>query len=168
MRCSVCDLPAASNPVECQECCDESNRLRLLLLPTPLGDTKQSEKVGHDQRISFNAVVKTVDKMTLDELFVFMKKAEAVAAGAGLAYNQRLMKLRVSPEDVETRKKDQQSFAGAARQARVDNLPKKERRLLSDRDKAIEQLMKFMDREAATASVDSQMSKQGRLVKVDA
>lgn len=148
--------------IECEDCAKWNNWCRLILTPTPLGNTPTKEKIEHNQRSAFEWVSKSkhVADMSLDELFIWMKKVEAIAAGASLAYNNRLIKNRVArPDDAERAIE----FKDAVKKQKDENRPKKERVLLSDREKAIKALIDIgMDAVIAAKSVDERMASVGR------
>lgn len=105
-----------------------------------------------------------VHEYDLQQLYVFMKRMEMLTAETSYLYNQKLIKERVSDPDVIKRKKDPVEFKKAIDDQKMANRPEKERKQLSAREKAIAALVAVgLPLEMATASVDEQFKKQGKV-----
>jgi hypothetical protein len=164
LKCA-CGEMLASNVIACEACREANNLIRMITLPTPLGDTPTAERVSHDQKLCFNHLPRLVETMDIDSIFVFMKKMEACAAGLSLIHSQKLIKNRVGAETEEAAIERKSTFAASVKATKDAQRPKKERKILDQREKGIAALVAIGMSEAdAIASVDSNMAKAGRKV----
>ena len=107
-----------------------------------------------------------VHEMGLQEHFVFLKRLEGITAETSYLYSQKIIRERVNDPEVLKRKKDPQEFKKALAEQKLAQRPEKERKHLDARGKAIEAMMRvaMMSEEQATAAVDEQFRKQGKVV----
>lgn len=162
MNCPSCSKLYGTNPIECDECLQYVNWSRLIV--TPVGTDKDGN-IGH----ALENTTKYIDRFypppysaSLQDLFLFLKRMEAITAGASLAYSRRKVQERIpNPKDLES---SEGEWNEAIKKQKDAQRPKKERVLLSDRDKGIKHLMTNlkMSLEMASKIVDEQMSKEGR------
>lgn len=170
MNCTACKRRIGSNLLECERCLDYVNWTCLMV--TPVGtETDISHNQAHagDNTLKF-IQNKFVDELDLQNHYIFMKRLEAMAAAASIAYNARKIKAQIpNPSKIEKSKE----WNEAIRKQREEQRPQKERKILSQRDKAIESLVGVMvktgmpeetARQLATTQVDKSMSEVGRNV----
>lgn len=171
MKCPSCDALFGTATVTCVKCQAYNNACRLLLTPAFAEgkvDIPREQQLGFEHAAHFMRV----SDFTLEQMFVYMKKIEAIAAGFSLAYNEQLVKKRIA--DPKKLARDAEEFTEAVKTQRIEQLPKKERKMLDDRQKAINAIFDIYvtlmpEKEAlekATAEVEKRMSKEGRLIKV--
>lgn len=145
---------------DCEQCRVYNNWSRIMLTPTTMD-------VQHEYNTSFENVPKFIEisKLSLDDIFIFMKKITAIAAGFTLAWDNANIKKRTpNPKALEAQSEE---FEQAVKVQRIAQLPPKERKMLSDKEKAIKALMDIgIDKATATANVEERMAKAGRLIKV--
>lgn len=164
MKCPSCDALFGTATVTCVKCQAYNNACRLLLTPA---FTEGKVDIPREQQLGFEHAshFMRVSDFTLEQMFVYMKKIEAIAAGFSLAYNEQLVKKRIA--DPKKLAKDAEEFTEAVREQRVAQLPKKERKMLDDRQKAVAALVAIgLSEKQASEEVEKRMSKEGRLVKV--
>lgn len=143
--------------VQCEDCLEYTNMCMTILLP----DTSQSREAN--QQAVFQNSPYLVKDLTLEEHYLFMRRLESLAANVGVLYQQRIHKERVP--DIK-RAEASIDYAASIKKQKDSQRPKKEQKLLSDRDKAIGALTKLgLDPEVAAKTVDKQMSKEGRAIK---
>lgn len=164
MQCSNTETTAhdkGDQPRECQICIDYLNYCRLMVEP-------RTDSIASNQTVAMNYFDKLVPDMTLQEIFLYQKRFEALAAKASLIYSDQLVKDKIpNPKEIQERaKRKDEDWKKAVEEQKNAQRPAKERKILSDRDKAIEAYVKVgIPKEAATAIVDQQMSEIGRVAK---
>lgn len=168
--CPLCKFKIGSRPLECKPCLDYINWIRVLAQPPEFNDI---EAVGQIQKNAIHNTARFIEvhSLNLDEMFLWMKQFEACAASISMLYQAKVIKERTPNIDkAEMSKAIEKSNA----QQKLDNLPKKEKRILSERDKAVESLKKvfmaIMPEEKALQKaeeqVDARMAEVGRKVTV--
>lgn len=164
MKCPSCDALFGTATVTCEKCQAYNNACRLLVTPAFV---EGKVDIVHEKQLGFEhaAHFMRVSDFTLEQMFVFMKKMEAVCAGFNLAYSQANVKKHTP--DPKKLARDAEEFTEAVKAQRIEQLPKKERKMLDDRQKAVATLVAIgLTEENATLEVEKRMSKEGRLVKV--
>lgn len=170
MYCSVCTKLAGSNVVECETCLRYNNSCRLLIQ----NFTTDSEQ-GAQDRVEKHL---SVHEMSLEQTMIFVRHLRALAAGATVVYQNKLIKTRIAdPASLNKRlnqtKVKTEEFAAAVKEQRDAQRPKKEKRILSDREKAIEKVAEIFQRTGiaetvaytmAATEVDKRMAEVGRKV----
>jgi hypothetical protein len=142
--------------IQCQDCIDYLNNVRLMNTPLHVGPD-----IEVNQRASMARLTKHVHEMNLQELFIYMKMLEGMAAQCSLIYNQHLVKSKIAnPKEMEKR---QLEWKEAEREQRLKNAPPIVKKQLTARDKAIKSLMDIgLSRSDAESSVDSKLTAQGK------
>jgi hypothetical protein len=143
-------------PMECQECIRHLNFVLLMVKPLP------DMGVAKNQEASIGRTLKYVNDMTLQEIFIYQKMVEAIAAQASLIYNQRLVRDKiVDPKELEKRSEDWQQ---AQKEMQVRNLPKVSKKHLTDYEKAVQALMHIgLSRIDAESSVKERFDAQNKM-----
>lgn len=148
-----------SNPRRCDECLQYMNKMLVLVRPYT-GKDVEFNQIVTAQNMPF-----LVKDLNLEEFYLYTKKLEMLAACAGLMYQDTLRKTKVNPDTVK-KNAGKQSFAEEMKRERDLQRPKKEKKLLDARDKAIAVYTSLgMPLDQAAKMVDEQMAKQGRAVK---
>ena len=144
-------------PLECEKCLEYLNVCRLMIEP-------RTDSITSNQTVAVNYSNKLIHEMTLQEIFMFQKRFEALAAQCSYVYSTRTITERVpDPKELERKKED---WAQAVKEQKDKQRPAKEKKILTDRDKAIEALIGVgVPREAAIASVDERMKSMGRVAQ---
>lgn len=145
-----------SQPIECLDCLKYCNVCVTIMRPNMGLDIE-----GNQQVVFQNANYLLKDLKT-EEVYFFVKRAEALAASFGLLYQQRKIKEKIpNPKSAEA----SLEFSESIKRQKDAVRPKKEKKLLTDRDRAIESFTKLgITLEKATAMVDAQLIKEGRAV----
>lgn len=161
MYCPDCRTLYGANATQCAKCLDWNNTCRLIAAPIMLG-ASTAETLEYNVAKALENVQKFAHEIDLETLFVFMKRIEAVAAGASLAYNQRT---RVNSKLADpTGAEKAKDFSKALKEQTIANLPKKEKVLLDARGKAIKALTDLgIPSEIAEKQVDERMAQAGRV-----
>lgn len=148
------DHPIGSSPVECADCLKYVNACMTILRPY------SGQSAEFNQMVVFQNANYLIKDLTLEEHYLYVRRAEALAAAVGLLYQQRLSKQQIpDPKQAQS----SAEFTEIIRKQRDATRPKKERKLLDDREKGILALTKLgLARGAAEKMVDAQMSKEGR------
>jgi hypothetical protein len=145
----------------CDACLEYLNACRTLVTirydhEGKLDSDMQKGVIGHVPRF--------VHEYSLLELFTFMKRMEMLSAETSYLYNMKLIRDKVTDPDIIKRKRDPQEFQKAIQESKMAQRPEKEKKQLSAREKAIDALVKVgLPLEMATASVDEQFKKQGKV-----
>lgn len=153
----------------CEKCLEYLNACRTLVEIGYVWNAEVQDYIlekEHNQKSGTFAANHFVHEMNLQEHFVFLKRLEAITAEVSYLYSQKIIKERVTDPDVVRRKSSPAEFKKAVAESRMANRPAKEKRQLSEREKAIEGLMKGtgLDEKMATLLVDEQFKKQGKVV----
>lgn len=95
---------------------------------------------------------------------MYQKRFEALAAKASLVYNERLISEKIpDPKDIQRKNED---WKKAIEEQKDKQRPAKERKILTDRDKAIQAYVTVgIPEQEATKIVDEQMAAIGRVAK---
>ncbi len=148
-------------PRACDQCLAYLNWVRLMVKPIE-GITTQA-----NQQAAIGSTLKYVADMNVQEVFVYMKMMEAVAAQVFIIHEDRTRKERIpNPKELQQQNEDWQR-AVKEQKDRLKSTPelKKEKKILSDRDRAVEALVSVgVPRKAAEESVDEKMRQQGKVV----
>lgn len=160
MQCPNGEVPAhtrGDNPRECQTCIDYMNWCRLMVEP-------RTDSIASNQTVAVQWFEKMVPDMSLQEIFMYQKRFEALAARASLVYSDQLVKDKIpNPKEIERKAAD---WARAVEEQKDKNRPPKEKKILSDRDKAINAYVSVgIPLDQATKIVDEQMAAIGRIAK---
>lgn len=166
--CPACTRNLGSNPLECSECLKYINWVRLIADPFPVqldANTIQRETVGRVNKFQ------DIYQLDMDQLFLWGKKMEAIAAACSMLYQAKVIKERTPDID---RAEMTKAIEKSNRIQKLENLPKKEKKILSERDKAVAAIFniykKIMNEEIAQtkaeAEVDARMAEVGRKVTV--
>lgn len=164
MQCPETGLPAhtkGDQPRECQICIDHINICRLMVEP-------RTDSVASNQTVAINYFMKLVPDMTLQEIFMFQKRFEALAAQASLIYSDQLRVERIpNPKELQEKsKKKQADWTQAVEEQKDKQRPPKEKKILSDRDKAIAAYVAVgVSEKESIEIVDKQMAAIGRVAK---
>lgn len=162
-NCQTCNKPAGSNPRECDSCLEFLNASRMGLL----GHTVQGAQA---HGVLWANKFQEVHKLSLTDLFIFQKQLETITAEILVIYHTEQVKKRIpDPKKIEqavlSRPESWESQDSKLKSEKIirdainSNRTKKERVVLSQRDKAIAGMVKIgMSREEAEAIVD----KKGR------
>lgn len=144
-----------SQAIQCQDCIDHLNWIRLMVKPL------DNMTIQQNQQAAMGRTLKFVGDMTLQELFIYQKMLEGMAAQCSLIYNQRLVKDKIA--DPLELKRQQEDWKAAERKQRLANAPTPVKKQLTARDKAIVSLMNVgLSRADAEKSVDSKFEEQGK------
>jgi CRISPR/Cas system CSM-associated protein Csm2 small subunit len=105
-----------------------------------------------------------VKDMPIEARFRYMKLLETLTAEAAVAYhNAKITERTPDPKAAEKA----EDFKKAVKAQKIANLPPKEKKLLSDADKAIAQLVKNgIPESTARRIVEAEMVKEGRGVQI--
>jgi hypothetical protein len=143
-------------PMECHECIRHLNFVLLMVKPLP------DMGIAKNQEAATGRTLKYVHEMTLQEIFIYQKMVEAIAAQCSLIYNQRLIKDKIpDPKELERKSED---WKRAEKEMKDRNRPAKEKKQLSDRDKAVAALVSVgVSQSDAESSVDERFKKMGKL-----
>ena len=149
---------------ECDACLEYLNACRTLIEIRYDFEGKLDKELNVKGGIARANGFTYAHEYNLQEMFVFMKRLEAITAEFSYLYSQKVIKERVPDPDVLRRKKDPQEFQKALAEQKLANRPAKERKHLSERDKAIAALTGVgLSLEDATASVDAKFKEQGKV-----
>lgn len=159
MQCPTCNKILGASVLDCENCLDFCNRLRVCT-GQECTDWQESQRKAIDRVTE----LMHVHNMPLDEVFRFMKVLEGMATAASLLYRNMTVKERIpNPKAAQAKAKE---FREAIERQKSAQQPKKEKRLLSDRERLFESLKKqvgkVLDDKAIWAMVDTQLVQAGR------
>lgn len=155
-RCAVLAAPQDGTVTISQKDFDTLNAYRLLL--EPMKDCSESTNRYHAEcQLDSSRVVHL---MSIEEKFLLLTRMEACSARMSLAISKDFKRIKG-----ELTKREEKKLAETAAIVRENNRPKREKKQLSDRDKAIKGLMTAGLSEAdAIASLDPALLKQGKVI----
>lgn len=156
-------------PRECQTCLDYLNICRLMVEPrTDSIASNQTTAMNWFEKLVPMQGGKLVSEMNLQEIFMYQKRFEALAAKSSIIYNEQLIKERIpNPKELERKSAEKaEQWEQAVRDQKDAQRPAKEKKILSDRDKAIAAYkLVGIPQSEATKIVDEQMAAIGRIAK---
>ncbi len=163
MDCKSCGQVLGLGCETCESCFHYVNWTRLLNEPWPNVSVTELQVRASN---SFNEFTKVHEITSAEKLFRYYKQYEALAAAASLAY--KMVKIREQipdPESIERRNNSGTEFADAIRKQKEDQRPKKEKQLLSLREREINKYLKLgLSQADAERFVDQAMSKNAKAV----
>ena len=149
-----------TQPHQCLDCVDYLNWTRLMIMP------RNNMGIEANQQVALNYVDKFAHELDLQGMFLLMKKAEAIAAAASVIYNERLLKNRQQISDPKELERKADDWKRAEKEMRDKNRPPKEKKMLSDFEKAVKQLTDVhVSQEAAESIVRERFAKQGKVTQ---
>lgn len=168
MLCVNNEVPAhdkGDQPRDCQVCIDYLNYCRLMVEP-------KTDSIASNQTVAMNYFDKLVCDMSLQEIFMYQKRFEALAAKASLIYSEQLIKDKIpNPKELKAIRADDskrktEEWNKAVEDQKDAQRPPKERKILTDRDKAIAAYVKVgIGENEAIKIVDEQMAAIGRVAR---
>ena len=153
-------------PLECQDCLDYLNRCRTMLEPHKMHDGTWDKEItmAATSAATFR-FFEHIHEITLQEMYIYVKMTEALAAQVHFMYDKKLIKEKVSDPDILKGVKDPEEFKRSVAKQRLEQRPKKERKHLDDREKAIKALTELgIPLASAVTSVDEKFKAQGKVV----
>lgn len=146
-----------SEPRTCDTCLSWLNAVRWAVIPMDKASTESNQ---NGAITNINHMLK-IHEMSFEQVHLVMKRMEAATAEIATIYHTMKIKARIP--DPTKEKKDKEFFVKGAKQQILDNAPKKEKKILTHREKAIEALVKSskISYELASSIIDSQMAKMG-------
>ena len=161
-----------SLPRDCDQCLDYLNSCRLLVETSKLWDTdkktwildrennRSQGSMMSNRHIEF---ISKVHELSLEHLFMYVKRFEGIAATFSIMYHTRIVKERVP--DVKSAESAKE-FSEAIAAQKYSQRPKKEKKALDERGKAIAALVAVgIPESVAIASVDSKLKEQGKVTQ---
>ncbi len=164
--CKNCQQVKGTNPINCETCFSYLNWTRLLLAPFNTNDDSTDDLQKRSIR-NLNDFVKVNEITQPEVMFKYMKLFEALSAGMSLIYNAKIINDRLpDPEQAESSSRGKsKEFSDAVKAQREAQRPKKEKKLLTLREKSIAQMVAIgMSEEDAAKFVDNGLLKAGRAV----
>lgn len=157
MVCESCKKSIGSNARECDECLSYLNRLRLSFTITEqLGITE-------NQASAITGINHFIKDFELNQIFLFQKRLEAATAEVMVIYHTKKVKEKIP--DPKSAEKKGEEYAAAVKIQKFDQMSKKEKKVMSEKDKAIQALMNSGVTEAmATTIIESEFKKLGKFV----
>lgn len=160
-----------SLPKECDQCLNYLNSCKLLVetskvfsseKQTYILDKENNRSQASQMCVRHMEFVEKVHELSLEHLFMYAKRFEGIAAQCSIMYHTRIVKERIP--DIRSAEKSAE-FAAAVSEQRLAQRPKKEKKQLSERDKAIAALTGVgIPLAAAIASVDEKFKEQGKVI----
>lgn len=157
-------------PSECDQCLKYLNSCKLLVEVTTAFDVASGEYIldkdtnrssGSARAFQHLDFLGKVHELNLEHLFMYVKRFEGIAAQFSIMYHTKIVKERVP--DVKSLEKAEE-FSEAVAAQRMTQRPKKEKKQLSERDRAIQVLTGVgVSLAAATAEVDKRFKEQGKV-----
>lgn len=146
--------------MNCVDCRSYLNRCRVLHRIIRNADGSIDNEL-HVKR-SGEAALKFCHELEMDELYTYTKMFTQFAAMCSYAYSEREVKLRVN-DPSKSRGKSGNEFKQALAAQRMESRPAKEKKHLSDFDKAVAVLTKAgISEESAREAIKQQFARQGK------
>lgn len=165
MTCPECTKKRGDSPLVCGRCLDYLNWCRIMTEPYADKDGVLDPDITHQQNLAAARTLQYVHELDLQELFMWARRHEAIAAQCSVLYNQGVIKERIP--DVAKLEKEQE-WREALEKQKKDNLPPVQKKRLSDFEKAVAGLMAVgVSRKDAEESTKAQFEKTNRSVDVD-
>lgn len=160
-----------SLPKNCEQCLEYLNSCRLLVETSKVFSTEKNTFVldkennraqGSTMATRHIEMVSKVHELSLEHLFMYVKRFEGIAAQFSIMYHTRIVKERVpDPKNMENAK----AFSDAVSEQKLSQRPKKEKKMLSDLEKSISILTSVgVPYEAAKTEVEKRFKEQGKVI----
>lgn len=150
-----------SEPRICDPCLNYLNSCRLLVQTSRnIEDrTINSFSASHEANMHIH-FIERVHELSLEDMYRYVKRFEAITATFSIMYHTRIVKERADPKVIQ----DSIGFSNAVKEQQLLQRPKKEKKQLDDREKAILALTSVgVPRVVAEKSVDEKFKEQGKV-----